>query len=274
MPVLRSPKSYNSQIGVPLSVLRLDEKYRIAVFEAGISMPGEMENLQRIIEPEIGVITNIGEAHSENFPGNEVKASEKLKLFKNAGSIIYCCDNEIIRELINSNEQLKKKDLFGWSVSNREARIFVRKNSAHGGRTNMTITYNGVSSDFSIPFSDRASVENAITVAGTCLAIGIEPETIRKGLAGLASVAMRMEMKSGINNCRLIEDYYNSDPGSFWMAVEFLKSHKGRKATLILSDFIQSGREETELYGEVARTREESRYIPVHRYRQGAEKKL
>ncbi|HLN54675.1 MAG TPA: bifunctional UDP-N-acetylmuramoyl-tripeptide:D-alanyl-D-alanine ligase/alanine racemase [Bacteroidales bacterium] len=252
MPVIRSPKSYNSQVGVPLSVLKLDDKYKIAVFEAGISMPGEMENLQKIIEPEIGVMTNIGDAHSENFPDNERKASEKLKLFINSSSIIYCSDQEIVSSLIREDRNLRQKELYNWSVVDRNARIFVMKNAEEGGRTALTMTYNGSTHNFSIPFSDGASVENAITVASTCLAFGIDPGIIGIGLSRLSSVAMRMELKSGIHNCRLIEDYYNSDPGSLGMAVEFLKSHKGRKATLILSDFVQSGREETELYGEVA----------------------
>ena len=115
------------------------------------------------------------------------------------------------------------------------------------------MSFKGIENDFRIPFSDRASVENAITVASVCLALGMEPEIIKTGLAGLVSVAMRMEMKSGINNCQLIEDYYNSDPGSLGMALEYLKSQNGRKTTLILSDFVQSGRGEKELYAEVAR---------------------
>lgn len=251
-PVIRSPRSYNSQIGVPLSVLKLDEKYRLAIFEAGISMPGEMDNLEKIINPEIGIITNIGEAHSENFPDITSKAAEKLRLFRNASSIIYCHDDETIRGLIESDAKLRSKDLYGWSAIDKNARIFIKKSPEENSRTNISITYSRITYPFTIPFTDRASVENAITVASACLALGTEPDLISAGLSKLVSVAMRMELKSGINNCRLIEDYYNSDPGSLGMAVEFLKSHKGRNATLILSDFVQSGREEAELYGEVA----------------------
>ncbi len=252
MPVIRSPRSFNSQVGVPLSVLKLDEKYKIAVFEAGISMPGEMENLRKIIEPEIGVITNIGDAHSENFPDNRAKAAEKLGLFKNSESIVYCHDDEIIHDLINSNEDIISKDLYGWSFADKNARIFIKKNIENGSHTRLSVTFNGGLHNFIIPFTDRASIENAVTVASVCLSLAISAEIIAKGLSGLAAVAMRMELKSGINNCRLIEDFYNSDPGSLAMAVEYLKSQKSRKATLILSDFVQSGREETELYGEVA----------------------
>ncbi|HLN20107.1 MAG TPA: bifunctional UDP-N-acetylmuramoyl-tripeptide:D-alanyl-D-alanine ligase/alanine racemase [Bacteroidales bacterium] len=252
LPVVRSPKSYNSQIGVPLSVLKLSEKYKIGVFEAGISMPGEMENLKRIIDPEIGVITNIGEAHSENFPGKDVKASEKLKLFTGAGKIIFPFDDETIRTHIINDKLLASKDLFSWSFNDRNARLHVKRVPAKDGSMLLKIFFEGTDYQFTIPFIDRASVENSITVAATCFALGIDPAIIGSGLQNLASVAMRMDLKNGINNCRLIEDFYNSDPGSLDMAVEFLRSHKGRKTALILSDFVQSGRPEADLYGEVA----------------------
>lgn len=251
-PVVRSPKSYNSQIGVPLSVWKLDNKYKLGIFEAGISIPGEMERLQAIIDPEIGVITNIGDAHRENFPDNLTKAEEKLKLFVNSSLIIYCSDHKLIQQLIQSNDKLKTKRIIDWSYENREAKIFVKKRSLAKSRTGLQMSYNDSTYNYIIPFIDRASVENAVTVASVCLAIGISPEIIGKGLAGLVSVAMRMEMKSGINNCQLIEDYYNSDPGSLGMAIEYLKQQNNRTTTLILSDFVQSGRDEEELYGEVA----------------------
>ncbi|MCX6253092.1 MAG: bifunctional UDP-N-acetylmuramoyl-tripeptide:D-alanyl-D-alanine ligase/alanine racemase [Bacteroidia bacterium] len=251
-PVVRSPKSYNSQIGVPLSVWKLDEKYKLGIFEAGISLPGEMDKLQKVIDPDIGVITNIGDAHRENFPDNMTKAAEKLKLFRNASLIIYCSDQDLIHQLILKNENSKLKKLVDWSCENPKAKIFVKKSSLPHGHTGIQMIFNGITNDFEIPFSDRASVENAITVAVVCLALGTSAGVIARGLAGLVSVAMRMEKKSGINNCQLIEDYYNSDPGSLGMALEYLKSQNGRKTTLILSDFIQSGRNEEDLYGEVA----------------------
>jgi Alr-MurF fusion protein len=251
-PVVRSPKSFNSQIGVPLSVLKLENNYKYGIFEAGISQPGEMENLRKVILPDIGVITNIGDAHRENFPDDRIKAAEKLTLFSDSKTIIYCRDHEMIHNHIKSNEILRSKNIIDWSLENREARVFVSKIDLHGGGTGIRIVYNGLNFDFEIPFRDRASVENAITVAAVCLALGIETGTISHGLKGLAAVAMRMEMKSGINNCQLIEDFYNSDPGSLGMALEYLNSQTGRKATLILSDFVQSGRDEVELYGGVA----------------------
>lgn len=252
VPVIRSPKSYNSQVGVPLSVWKLDEKYKLGIFEAGISFPGEMEKLQKIINPDIGVITNIGDAHSENFTDNKTKAKEKLKLFVNTSLLIYCSDQKLVKKLIQEDKNLRSKKLIDWSWENKSAAIFVIKSLQPGNHTLVKMNYLGKKNDFIIPFTDRASIENAITVISVCLALETDPEIVRKGLAGLVSVAMRMEMKTGINNCQLIEDYYNSDPGSLGMALDYLRGQKNRKTTLILSDFVQSGRDEKELYSEVA----------------------
>ena len=252
VPVIRSPKSYNSQVGVPLSVWKLDEKYKLGIFEAGISLPGEMEKLQNVINPDIGVITNIGDAHSENFTDNKTKAKEKLKLFVNTYLLIYCSDQKLVRKLIQEDKNLRLKKLIDWSCENKSAAIFVIKSLQPGNHTLVKMNYLGKENDFIIPFTDRASIENAITVISVCLALETDPEIVRKGLAGLVSVAMRMEMKTGINNCQLIEDYYNSDPGSLAMALDYLRGQKNRKTTLILSDFVQSGRDEKELYSEVA----------------------
>jgi alanine racemase len=252
VPVVRSPRSYNSQIGVPLSVWKLDEKYETGIFEAGISMPGEMERLAAIINPDIGVITNIGDAHSENFPDTETKVAEKLRLFENAATIIYCRDYDLIHQNIIKDDTLISKNIIDWSFTNTEAKIYVRRISVQNNRTAIEASYNGSKNIFEVPFTDRASVENAVTVVAVCLALAIDPDIIRKGVSGLVSVAMRMEIKSGINNCQLIEDYYNSDPGSLGMALDYLKMQNKRKTILILSDFIQSGRNEKELYREVA----------------------
>ena len=251
-PVIRSPKSYNSQIGVPLSVLKLDDKYTIGIFEAGISQPGEMENLRKIIEPDIGIIINIGDAHGENFPDMTAKAAEKLKLFINASTVIFCSDHKIIQKLIMSERTFKSKKLIDWSCENNHAAITVKKSPVPENKIQIEMGYQGMTHNFVIPFNDRASEENAITVAAACLVMGKDPELIRKGLASLVSVAMRMEIKTGINNSQLVEDFYNSDPGSLGMAIEFLRGQNSRNTTLILSDFIQSGRDEKELYGGVA----------------------
>jgi len=251
-PVIRSPRSYNSQIGVPLSVLKLDEKYKLAIFEAGISQPGEMGKLRRVIEPDIGVITNIGDAHSENFPDFMAKAREKLKLFVNVSMIVYCSDHAIIHELLSKGNIFRGKRVVEWSSENRNAEIFIKKNTLPDSTTSIEVKFRGDAYDFIIPFNDHASVENAMTVTSVCLALETSPDIIRKGLRSLVPVAMRMEMKAGINNCQLIEDYYNSDPGSLGMAIEYLKGQNKMETTLILSDFVESGRDEKDLYGGVA----------------------
>jgi alanine racemase len=251
-PVLRSPKSFNSQIGVPLSVLKLNDKYKIGIFEAGISRMNEMDKLRKVINPDIGVITNIGDAHSENFPDQATKAREKLKLFTNSSLIVYCSDHDMIRRLIDEDQDLQSKMLIDWSLHNKEATVSVKITNQSEGNTSVKVSFREKDLELLIPFDDRASVENAITVLTVCLALQIDTGIISKGLASLVSVAMRMEMKSGINGCRLIEDYYNSDPGSLGMAIDYLKTRRSNKATLILSDFIQTGRESRELYGEVS----------------------
>ena len=204
VPLVRSPRSYNSQTGVPLSVLKLDNKYRMAIIEAGISRMQEMDNLRKVIDPSIGVITNIGDAHSENFPDNAVKAREKLKLFRDASMIIYCRDYKIIHEAIVNEPGFQSKILVDWSLSDPEAKIRVSLMTGRNRSTDIEMNYNGKKYSFMIPFVDRASVENAVTVASVCLALQIDRRVIREGLASLVSVAMRMEVKSGINNCQLI----------------------------------------------------------------------
>ncbi len=251
-PVIRSPKSYNSQIGVPLSVWKLDDRFRYGIFEAGISMPGEMEKLQRVIDPGIGLITNIGEAHSMNFSDIREKASEKLKLFVNSSAIIFSADQPVIAELISKDENLSAKKLIDWSFTNEKSVIFVRERVMAGKRTHLKIVYGGVEKDYDIPFIDRASVENAVSVISVCLYLGILPEIIGKAVSSLVSVAMRMEMKAGINNSSLIEDFYNSDPDSLGIALDYLTSQNHRKSILILSDFMQNGRDEEELYSGIA----------------------
>ncbi|NLA47883.1 MAG: bifunctional UDP-N-acetylmuramoyl-tripeptide:D-alanyl-D-alanine ligase/alanine racemase [Bacteroidales bacterium] len=250
--VVRSPRSYNSQVGVPLSVLRLEEKYKYGIFEAGISLPGEMCRLKKIIEPDIGIFTNIGDAHSENFSSIEEKAGEKLELFRDSSVLVYCRDHRVIHDLVTGREEYATKQIVDWSVNSDEATIRVEKISGSSRQTSIRMRYQGRDHLFVIPFSDRASVNNAVTAACVCLALGTDAEVIRKGLASLLSVAMRMEMKAGINNCQLIEDYYNSDPGSLSMALDYLRAQNNRKTTLILSDFVQSGRDEKELYTEVS----------------------
>lgn len=265
-PAVRSPKSYNSQIGVPLSVWKLENKFDYGIIEAGISMPGEMDKLRRIIEPDIGIITNIGDAHSENFTGLKEKAAEKLKLFTNSQMIVFCKDHKLISDMILNDPALSSKKLADWSFTSRTAWASAEIMNTSAGQTRLKISYKYGSFEAVIPFTDRASVENAVSASVAALASGIDPEAVRNVLPRLTPVAMRMEMKEGINSCILIEDYYNSDPGSLKMAMEYLMAQNSRRSVLILSDFQQTGRDERELYRDVAKlveTMKTDRFIGI-----------
>ncbi len=249
--VVRSPKSYNSQVGVPLSVLHMDESDDIALFEAGISLPHEMEKLKSIVEPDFGILTNIGLAHQENFKNLEQKAFEKIKFFANVKRLIYCKDHELIDKLIKSNGKIKT---FTWGRT-KDANIQIIKITKNNGTTTtIQLTYNENSYTFSIPFTDSASVENAMNCFSFLVLNGADPKVILPKMERLTPVAMRLELKEGINNCTLINDSYNSDIGSLSIALDFLlqqKQHTHR--LLILSDILQSGQAPNILYAEVAR---------------------
>ena len=206
--ITRSPRSWNSQIGVPLSVWRLSEQTQIGIFEAGISEPGEMQALEGIIQPTIGVLTHLGSAHDENFADREEKCREKLRLFRNARVLIYNADDEMIVECIRKSGF--RGELIGWHRS-----------------------------DFDVPFLDTASQEDAIHCICVCRYLGLQEEVIRERVAQLEPVAMRLEVKEGRGDCTLITDTCNSDLGSLEIALDFMRRRPdaaGRKRTLILSD--------------------------------------
>jgi len=250
--VVRSPKSYNSQTGVPLSVWKASNEFDTGVFEAGISKPGEMIFLEPIIRPGIGVFTNIGDAHQENFPDLITKVREKLILFSGVKHLIYPADNITIHKEVERIFGKGSKVPSGWSFIDNTAPFFVEIVAAESDKTSIRIGWSGGAVVYSIPFSDRASVENSVSVVVSSVITGVSTESITRGMPLLNPVAMRMAVRNGINNCVLIEDYYNSDPGSLSMAIDYLKSQQGRSHTLILSDFLQTGRNQAELAREVA----------------------
>lgn len=248
--VVRSPKSYNSQVGVPLSLWNLSDTYDVAIIEAGISKPGEMEKLAAIINPDVVVVTNIGEAHGENFRDKKSKAAEKLKLARNASLIVYCLDQKLVKDEIHRSYHGRRT--LTWSVADPAADVYAEVKDTEGSWTEIGITYGGERFIIRLPFTDRASVENAITAVTVSLAEGVEQEKIIRSVQSLPAVAMRMEVKLGINGSTLIEDYYNSDPGSLVMALDFMRGHAKGDSTVILSDFRQIGGEEKSLYASVA----------------------
>jgi UDP-N-acetylmuramoyl-tripeptide--D-alanyl-D-alanine ligase len=250
--IIRSPKSYNSQIGVPLSVFLMKESHNLAIFEAGISQEKEMAALAQIINPTIGIITNIGDAHQKNFPDLKTKLNEKLKLFINSDVIIYNKDYQIIDDTLSSLKIFEGKTLFTWSTK-FTADVNVIKRTIIENHTDITVSYNNQTFNIQIPFTDYASFENAMHVATLMLHLGYSFNTIEERLKKLSPIATRLELKSAINNCSIINDYYNSDINSISIALDFLATQNQHPTkTLILSDVLQSGKDEFSLYKEIA----------------------
>ncbi len=256
--VVRSPKSYNSQIGVPLSVWLLQPEDQIAVFEAGISRPGEMEALERIIRPTIGIFTNIGEAHSEGFLNQRQKIKEKLRLFLHTPTLIYCRDYPELHECIlqfaalTRNADEAPRRVFSWSVKG-DADFIITSKEAAQSRTTITTAYAGRTLSITIPFTDAASVENAIHVWCTLLLLGMDDATIATRMAALQSVEMRLQTHRGTGGCTIINDAYNSDLTSLAISLDFLESQRQHsRRSVILSDMLQIGKPDGELYEEVA----------------------
>ncbi|MEO6901811.1 MAG: bifunctional UDP-N-acetylmuramoyl-tripeptide:D-alanyl-D-alanine ligase/alanine racemase [Bacteroidia bacterium] len=250
--IVRSPKSFNSQVGVPLSVWQLSKEHDLGIFEAGISLPNEMKMLENIIQPTIGLITNIGKAHDENFESQSQKVAEKIKLFLNAEVLIYCKDYLALHEALTSDRQYKEIAVFTWSKKVR-ADLLVGRITQTETDTELQGIYKNSFIRISIPFKDEASIENAIQCWAMMLYLGYENHVIAERMAYLSPIAMRLELKEGINNCSIINDSYNSDLSSLAIALDFLNQQKQHpKKTLILSDILQSGQTNETLYKEVA----------------------
>ena len=251
--VTRSPKSYNSQIGVPLSVWLLNKQTELGIFEAGISKKDEMGQLWKIIKPTIGVISNIGLAHQENFQSLQEKCVEKLKLFRDCDVIIYNGDNELIQDCVDKSVITARE--IAWSRKNTEKPLFI--SSVEKGETSTLIKYRyiGLENSFSIPFIDDASIEDALHCLAVCIYLMVPPEKITERMAQLEPLAMRLEVKDGKQGNILINDSYNSDISSLGIALDFMaRRHDGksRSRTLILSDILQSGWNPRELYRKVS----------------------
>lgn len=244
--IIRSPKSYNSQVGVPLSVLGINEKHNLGIFEAGISTINEMENLQRIIKPTIGIFSNIGSAHDEGFHDAGEKIKEKLKLFSSVDVLI-----------MNKNRTIEaflypKIKTFTWSSDDGKADVFVIAKESPD-KTELKITFQKLCFTITIPFSDQASIENALQCLMVMLYLNYDQDIIQQRMLQLYPVEMRLKVKNGSNNTTIIDDSYSSDFQSLKIALDFLESQKQfKKKTLILSDIFQSGLVTEELYSQVS----------------------
>ncbi len=261
--IVRSPKSYNSQIGVPLSVWQMNQTHTLAIFEAGISLPNEMEKLQKIIEPTIGIFTTIGDAHAEGFSTQQQKIDEKIKLFSNSEVLIYGSDapdlNVAVNQFTKHAADAGKIQLFSWSIHQQGllevVEIKKTKNqtiiSAYDHRKKNADSIKQIA--ITIPFTDDASIQNALTCWSVLLYLNISTSVIEKRMLQLSPVEMRLELKQGINNCSVINDSYSADINSLTIALDFLvqqQQHPTR--TLILSDILESGKSNAELYAAVA----------------------
>ncbi len=249
---LKSPKSYNSQIGVPLSVLMLEQQHKIAIFEAGISQTDEMEKLEKIISPDIGIFSNIGDAHQENFIDKKSKIQEKLKLFYNSKTIIYCKDYAEIDKLIRANIIFDNKQLFCWSEK-QNANLQIIKKNKFEKFTEILANYKNENITIKIPFTDNASIENSIHILSFILVQFPNTKVNKFDFSNLHSVEMRLEQKAGVNNCTIINDSYNCDLASLKIALDYLKQqNQNKNRTIILSDLIEIGTNDRLLYSQIS----------------------
>ncbi|MBY0434060.1 MAG: bifunctional UDP-N-acetylmuramoyl-tripeptide:D-alanyl-D-alanine ligase/alanine racemase, partial [Cyclobacteriaceae bacterium] len=200
--LVKNPGSYNSQVGVPLSVWQMQGHHQLGIFEAGISRPGEMQHLQKIIRPTIGIFTNVGSAHDEGFADRKQKAEEKMQLFSNCEHLIYCADHELVDEIVRERNipsltwgHSAKADISIKLISENEFEIRHQAHSFH----------------LQLPFADAASQENAFHVMAFLLFMKYTPAVIQERISALKSVPMRLELKQGINRCTVIDDSYNND---------------------------------------------------------------
>jgi Alr-MurF fusion protein len=237
--IVKSPKSYNSQVGVPLSIFKIAADHQVAVLEAGISQPGEMRNLEEMIRPDIGLFTNLGTAHDGNFSGKDEKLREKLMLFSNCKYIIYRKDQESVAAYIESI--FPSERLISWSETEGADYTLAIKKEAK--KTKIILLQPNLSLfTFTCRFSDEASLENIRHVIVACLALGLSPTQVQEAIPLLRSVDMRLTAKAGLRHCTLIDDTYNNDLGGLEVALEFLNVQwQKRSRKVILSDLPQVG---------------------------------
>ncbi len=250
--VYRSPRSYNSQVGVPLSLWHLNHYQDYAIIEAGISQMGEMGKLEAIIKPKIGIYTNLGTAHDEGFPSLEEKANQKAKLFKNSSTIIFCKDFPEISNALHNLPEIEEKEFIGWSFEDNTSNYFVETEEREIG-TAIRIPYDEQFHIFHVPFKDYASLENITHCLLLLLHEGLPIKIIQNTLNDIRPLNMRLETKKGKNNTYLVDDSYNNDLVGLDTALQFFSQQKQfPKRVLILSDLLETGLSSEVLYQQLA----------------------
>ncbi len=232
--VVKSPVSFNSQLGVALSLLLIEEDHDFAIIEAGISAPNQMENLEKIIKPQIGILTNIGDAHSVGFKNKKQKLSEKLKLFTESEKIIANIDDKIIIETLS--QKFVGSTFSTWSSSNSSAKYLVVINK-HSDHALIEVKNSENFPQYKVPFNDDASLENIIHVILTLTELGIDTKEIQAGILSLDNLPMRLELKEGLHECLILDDSYSFDIESLKIGVkELYNNANGREKSIIISD--------------------------------------
>jgi len=232
--IIRSPRSFNSQVGVPLSIFGINENHNLGIFEAGISILGEMQSLAEIISPTIAVFTHIGKAHDEGFANTEQKIIEKLKLFKHS-EIVILQKNEMVEKHLSTKS-------FTWSFTDKKAIVFAEIITSNPQSTRIAINYKNSKFNLSVKTHDSFSLTNTLNCICVLLYLNLDIPTIQNRIEKLYPVEIRLQAKKGINNCVLIDDSYSSDYQSLKIALDFLEQQKlHQKKTIILSDIFQSG---------------------------------
>jgi len=265
--IVRSPRSYNSQIGVPLSLWDIDNNTDLAIIEAGISRVGEMDNLQGMIRPTIGIITNLGSEHNDGFASMQEKAREKAKILFNCECIVYCADDPLVTHTIAPLLETDVALSMSWSRNHCHAPLQVDSTLHNENATTIHYSYNGISSAITIPFAADRDLDNAITCLSVLLHLGMSREVIAQRMATLTPVGTRLNVIEGVNNCTVIVDSYTSDYNSLTPALNFMTRRAGnRQCTAILSDLSNESYSGDELYirvSELLKTTRISRLIGI-----------
>ena len=249
--IVRSPKSYNSQLGAALSVLQMEEDHNLGIFEAGISMPNEMQRLEEMIQPTIGVLTKIGDAHLESFSSQDDLIHEKLKLFRHVEKLVYNVENSKLHHILSTQPEFSHIDKFTYGYSD-SALVQIKEIIHQESNTEISILHNDEIFTYEIPFTDDASIKNSLIGLTTLIGLNIDYKQYKSNFKELLPIEMRLEIKEAINNSIIINDTFNSDLNSLKIGLNVLNQQKKDRKTLVLTDILQSNLSDVELYQQTA----------------------